>query len=125
MTAPPQIRTEAMAADGDYDGAVAARVCEALADGSRRQVWRAIVATPGVTAMEIAATLPISRQAVGKHVAHLAVAGLVDARRCGRGIALTARTRPLAMTARWMVHACKAITDVGRGVAADLPEVPA
>src|SRR5882757_1038427 len=59
--------------------AIAEQVFAALADPSRRAIL-AVLATGGpVTATEIAARLPITRQAIAKHLALLADAGLVTA----------------------------------------------
>ena len=56
----------------------------ALADPTRRHLVEALAAEPGATATGLAATLPISRQAVAKHLKLLGDAGLVSRRRRGR-----------------------------------------
>ena len=59
--------------------AVAAEVFTALADPSRRTILAALAASGPVTATDLATRLPITRQAIAKHLALLAEAGLVTA----------------------------------------------
>jgi DNA-binding transcriptional ArsR family regulator len=59
--------------------AVAQEVFSALADPSRRGILAALAATGPATATDLAAQLPITRQAIAKHLALLADAGLVVA----------------------------------------------
>jgi DNA-binding transcriptional ArsR family regulator len=59
--------------------AVAEEVFTALADPSRRGILAALAATGPATATDLATRLPISRQAIAKHLALLAEAGLVAA----------------------------------------------
>ena len=54
------------------------------------------------TATGLAARLPVSRQAVGKHLAVLERAGLVRARRVGRESRYEPRTAALTGTASWL-----------------------
>jgi DNA-binding transcriptional ArsR family regulator len=61
--------------------AVAEEVFSALADPSRRRILAALAAGGPATATDLAARLPISRQAIAKHLALLAEAGLVAAER--------------------------------------------
>jgi DNA-binding transcriptional ArsR family regulator len=58
---------------------VAEEVFTALADPSRRGILAALAANGPATATDLAARLPITRQAIGKHLALLAEAGLVAA----------------------------------------------
>lgn len=64
---------------GDAGGAeaVAEQVFVALADPTRRAVLTALAADGPSTVTDLAARLPITRQAVAKHVALLSDAGLV------------------------------------------------
>jgi DNA-binding transcriptional ArsR family regulator len=59
--------------------AVAQEVFTALADENRRGILAALAAGGPATATDLAARLPITRQAVAKHLALLAEAGLVVA----------------------------------------------
>ncbi len=59
--------------------AVAQEVFSALADPSRRGILAALAAGGPATATDLAAELPITRQAIAKHLALLADAGLVVA----------------------------------------------
>jgi DNA-binding transcriptional ArsR family regulator len=59
--------------------AVAQEVFAALADPSRRGILAALAAGGPATATDLAARLPITRQAIAKHLALLAEAGLVVA----------------------------------------------
>jgi uncharacterized protein YndB with AHSA1/START domain/DNA-binding transcriptional ArsR family regulator len=59
--------------------AVAQEVFAALADPSRRAILAALAAGGPATATDLAARLPITRQAIAKHLALLSEAGLVVA----------------------------------------------
>ncbi|SDD37638.1 ArsR/SmtB family transcription factor [Actinokineospora iranica] len=59
--------------------AVAEQVFTALADPSRRAILAALATTGPATATDLADHLPISRQAIAKHLALLSEAGLVTA----------------------------------------------
>lgn len=56
----------------------------ALADGSRRALLDRLFVRNGQTLSELCAGLPMSRQAVSKHLALLEAAGLVASRQRGR-----------------------------------------
>jgi DNA-binding transcriptional ArsR family regulator len=59
--------------------AVAEEVFTALADPSRRAILAALAADGPATATDLATRLPITRQAIAKHLTLLAEAGLVAA----------------------------------------------
>ena len=59
--------------------AVAEQVFTALADPTRRAILGTLAAAGPATVTDLAARLPITRQAVAKHLALLADAGLVTA----------------------------------------------
>jgi DNA-binding transcriptional ArsR family regulator len=59
--------------------AVAEEVFTALADPTRRAILSALAAGGPATATDLATRLPITRQAIAKHLALLAEAGLVAA----------------------------------------------
>ena len=84
-------------ADGDV-GAVFA----ALADPTRREVVRSLAQRPGLTASHLAGELPMSRQAVAKHLAALERAGLVTPRREGRETRYRLTPEPLGDAIAWM-----------------------
>jgi DNA-binding transcriptional ArsR family regulator len=73
----------------------------ALADATRRSILRAVAEQGPVTATVLADRLPVTRQAVAKHLALLRDAGLVAAEREGRETRFTAVTRPLDDLATW------------------------
>lgn len=78
------------------------RVLVALADPTRRRVLSAVAAQGTATATRIAADLPVSRQAVVKHLVVLDRAGLVTGRREGREMIYAVQTAQLDATARWI-----------------------
>jgi DNA-binding transcriptional ArsR family regulator len=80
-------------------------VFAALADATRRQVLRAVADSGPVTATALAGDLPVSRQAVAKHLGLLREAGLVTAERTGRETRFVARTEPLDGLAAWATEA--------------------
>jgi DNA-binding transcriptional ArsR family regulator len=59
--------------------AIAAQVFAALADPTRRAILAALAASGPATATDLAGHLPITRQAIAKHLALLTEAGLVMA----------------------------------------------
>ena len=78
------------------------RVFDALADANRRYVVEALAERPDATATELAAELPVTRQAVAKHLAALNEAGLVESRREGRETRYELTPGPLAAAMDWM-----------------------
>lgn len=79
-------------------------VLTALADPTRRQLL-AVLATDGeVTATTLATRVPVSRQAVVKHLAVLADAGLVAGSKVGREVRYQVRPAALSVTAQWMAR---------------------
>ena len=74
----------------------------ALADPTRRQLLAVLAAQGEATATALAARLPVSRQAVVKHLAVLDAAGLVSGSRVGREVRYAVRPAALDATARWM-----------------------
>ena len=59
-------------------------VFAALGDPTRREILRRVAVDGGRTATQLAGSLPVSRQAVVKHLQVLAAAGLVGTERHGR-----------------------------------------
>ena len=76
-------------------------VFQALADPTRRELVRRLSDGPE-TATELSSRLPISRQAVAKHIAALHDAGLVSAERSGREVHYRLTPGPMADAASWM-----------------------
>jgi DNA-binding transcriptional ArsR family regulator len=83
----------------------AGAVFAALADPTRRAMLRTLRAEPEATASRLAGELPMTRQAVSKHLGALARAGLVQARREGRETRYTLTPAPLAEAMEWMADA--------------------
>jgi DNA-binding transcriptional ArsR family regulator len=74
----------------------------ALADPTRRHVIDLLADREAVTASELARDLPITRQAVAKHLATLADAGLVTSQRSGRETRYRLTPAPLTDARRWI-----------------------
>ena len=79
----------------------AGAVFGALADPMRRRLLSAIAEHPA-TATELATTLPISRQAVAKHLNSLSDAGLLERERSGRDVRYRVTPAPLSDAVSWM-----------------------
>jgi DNA-binding transcriptional ArsR family regulator len=77
-------------------------VFAALADPTRRSLLERLSRGDAATASALAARLPISRQAVSKHLAALTAANLVRSDRVGRETRYELRTEPLDEAARWI-----------------------
>lgn len=77
------------------------RVFAALSDDTRRQVLRRLAEGPS-SASELARQLPVSRQAVSKHLEVLGQAGLVASAREGRELLYRLTPGPFAEAMDWM-----------------------
>jgi DNA-binding transcriptional ArsR family regulator len=77
-------------------------VLAALADPMRRRLLDVLGSRGAATATVLAGHLPVTRQAVVKHLAVLERAGLVAPRRAGREVYYEVRPDRLDATARWM-----------------------
>lgn len=73
----------------------------ALADPTRRRLLSTIAAGPA-TATQLASELPISRQAVVKHLSALSDAGLLERERTGRDVRYRVTPAPLSEAVSWM-----------------------
>ncbi len=82
----------------------AGAVFGALSDPTRRQLLSTIAERPATTASELAAELPISRQAVLKHLTALSNAGLLARRRDGREVHYRVTPEPLSDAVSWMAE---------------------
>src|SRR5258707_1143886 len=78
------------------------RVLAALPAPPRGQLLGPLGAGGGAPATTLAEGLPVSRQAVVKHLAVLDAAGLVSGGRVGREVRYAVRPAALDATARWM-----------------------
>jgi DNA-binding transcriptional ArsR family regulator len=81
----------------------AGEVFSALSDPTRRSLLATIARHPA-TATELATDLPISRQAVLKHLNALANAGLLDRERTGREVRYRVTPAPLSDAVGWMAE---------------------
>lgn len=88
----------------DSDGTVegVGSVLVALADPTRRRLLDLIAAQGAPTATTLAERLPVSRQAIVKHLAVLDAAGLVVGSRVGREVRYSLRPSGLDATTQWM-----------------------
>jgi DNA-binding transcriptional ArsR family regulator len=77
-------------------------VFSALADPTRREVLGYLAEHGDATATELAGVLPVTRQAVSKHLTALGAAGLVERRKAGREARYALRPGPLSYAAEWM-----------------------
>jgi DNA-binding transcriptional ArsR family regulator len=80
----------------------AGAVFGALADPTRRFVVRCLAEGGPVTATELADRLPITRQAVAKHLAALHQAGLVERTKEGRETRYRLTPDPFTDAVAWM-----------------------
>jgi DNA-binding transcriptional ArsR family regulator len=80
-------------------------VFAALGDPARRRLVEAVAARGSATATELAADLPVTRQAVAKQLGALAGAGLVRGRRSGRETRYEVTPAPLEDALVWLVEA--------------------
>jgi DNA-binding transcriptional ArsR family regulator len=78
-------------------------IFSALADPTRRAVVLALSESGPVTATTLAAELPVTRQAVVKHLEALAEAGLAQAERSGKEVRYRLTPAPLTDAMAWMV----------------------
>jgi DNA-binding transcriptional ArsR family regulator len=76
----------------------------AVADPTRRRLLDALLAHGEATATTLAGDLPITRQAVAKHLSVLERAGLVDSRRVGREVRYTVKPERLDSASEWFAR---------------------
>ena len=79
-------------------------VFAALADPTRRRVIETLAGGATVTASGLAVELPISRQAIAKHLTTLTRARLVRPNRVGRETRYSLDAAPLEDAARWIAR---------------------
>ena len=86
------------------DARLVSRVFDALGDPGRRSLVEAVASRGSATATELAADLPVTRQAVAKQLVSLADAGLLRATRAGRETRYEVTPAPLGDAVAWMVE---------------------
>jgi DNA-binding transcriptional ArsR family regulator len=93
-------------------GGTAGDVLAALADPTRRLLLELLATHGELTATTLARPLPVTRQAVVKHLTVLHAAGLVVGRRIGREVRYAVRSAALGEAARWLT-AVEAAVETG------------
>ena len=79
-------------------------VFDALGDATRRRVLADLSSLGSASCTELSRRLPITRQAVSKHLSALADAGLVSTERQGRAVVYSVRPEPLNDAVLWMTQ---------------------
>jgi DNA-binding transcriptional ArsR family regulator len=79
-------------------------VFDALGDPTRRQLLADLSALGPTSCSDLARRMPITRQAVSKHLSALASAGLVAPERAGRAVVFRVRPEALTDAVRWMTQ---------------------
>jgi DNA-binding transcriptional ArsR family regulator len=79
-------------------------VFAALSDGTRRSLYANLGERGEATATDLARDLPVTRQAVQKHLGTLASAGLVATRRAGREVLYRPTPAPMSEALAWMAE---------------------
>jgi DNA-binding transcriptional ArsR family regulator len=80
-------------------------VLAALADPTRRSLFEVLLARGPETATNLAGGMPVTRQAVVKHLQVLADAGLLTSQRSGREVRYRVEPRGMDDAAAWMARA--------------------
>jgi DNA-binding transcriptional ArsR family regulator len=104
--------------------AVADELWSAVADPTRRRVLDVLLARGEATATTLAGELPVTRQAVAKHLAVLDRAGLVEGRRRGREVRYAVRPQRLDVATRALAQVA-AEWDVRLSAIKRIAEAPA
>lgn len=79
-------------------------VFAALADPTRRQLLALLGSGGEASATELARSLPVTRQAVQKHLGVLAAADLVATHRVGREVLYRPTPAPMSNAMAWMAE---------------------
>ena len=74
----------------------------ALSDRTRLQILEWLEQGKARTATELASLLPMTRQAISKHLSELVSAGLIVGQRSGRETQFSVDPAALSATARWL-----------------------
>lgn len=83
----------------------ATAIFRALGDPMRLELMQVLGEGRGASATELAVRLPITRQAVAKHVAVLSEAGLVGREQRGRAVVYHAQPDVMTEAADWLLRA--------------------
>lgn len=78
------------------------RVFVALSDAHRRRLLEVLGGRASSSATSLAREVPVTRQAILKHLAVLYDADLVERERAGREVLYRVRSEPLIAAASWM-----------------------
>lgn len=95
----------------------AERVFTALADATRRAIVERLAHHGPRTATQLSAELPITRQAVAKHLAHLHDADLVDCERRGREMRYWLTPGAVQEAIGWLEDVCRGASGAGERAA--------
>jgi len=79
-------------------------VFAALGDPTRRQVVESLASEGEMTATELAEQIPVTRQAIAKHLATLSEAGLVSAEAHGREVRYRLTPAPMRQAVAWLAE---------------------
>ena len=79
-------------------------VFAALGDPTRRQVVESLASEGEMTATELAEQIPVTRQAIAKHLATLSEAGLVSAEPHGREVRYRLTPAPMRQAVAWLAE---------------------
>ena len=79
-------------------------VFTALADPTRRQVLRLVAERGPTSATLLKHELPVTRQAIAKHLVVLSRAGLVTGQRRGQQVQYALAPEPLGEASRWLAE---------------------
>ncbi len=74
----------------------------ALSDPTRLDIFEHLAASGPATATELAKTVPVSRQAVAKHLSVLDEVGLVERSQSGREVRYSAQPATLGSVVSWV-----------------------
>jgi len=77
-------------------------VLSALADPTRREIFERLTAEGPASASQLASELPVTRQAIAKHLNLLDSVGLATRSREGREVVYSAHPARLAEVADWL-----------------------
>lgn len=87
---------------GEGAGSDPLPVLAALSDPTRMAVFERLNSRGPASASKLATELPVSRQAISKHLDLLDSVGLVNRSRAGREVVFSARREPLGEVAGWL-----------------------